>query len=197
MLNSNRMIMSTLVSLLIAGGVLVAFHDEQTDSIPSSDVNLIELNAFDKLAEDYNASKGKVRLVSLLSPTCPYCVAGFRAMRNILERNPDADVKVFLVWEPMLRTDNRDEAVKIAGELSDERVVQYWDEERITAHTWRDVLDISRYGWDVYMLYDETDIWSDMPTTPYYWMHQLSGVKKGEWLDEKKFEQELKTLLQR
>lgn len=161
----------------------------------SDKAELVELDTIEKLANDFTRAEGKVRLVSLLSPTCPYCVAGFRAVGNILERNDDPDLQVYIVWEPMLHSDNRKEAEKIATQLSDDRVIQYWDKGKLTGKAWQEALGIGGPAWDVYMLYNPGAEWKIKPGNPDYWMHQLGGVTQAPRLDEQKLEEELQKLL--
>ena len=199
MVRNHLWLRTIALPILVFAGLLLARQEPKADrglNSPPSAPALQELNEFSRLADDYNRSEGRVRLVTLLSPTCPYCVAGLRAVKQILNRNKAADLKVFIVWEPMLHSDDFGEAREIAGELEDDdRVVQYWDAERITGKHWRETLDINQIAWDVYMLYDREDRWASAPTMPDFWMHQLSGVDKAPHLDDEELENRLLALL--
>ena len=49
---------------------------------------------------------------------------------------------------------------------------------------WRQVIGIDEDAWDVYFLYDRSAKWTgDLPPTPKFWMHQLSGVSEDNHLD--------------
>lgn len=50
---------------------------------------------------EFNASSGKVRIVALLSPTCPGCQSGHAVVGQILKRFSSPEVQAILVWEPM------------------------------------------------------------------------------------------------
>ena len=45
----------------------------------------------------------------------------------MLESRPDAAVRVFAVWEPILVTDLAPPISSVLGRLADRRVQQYWD----------------------------------------------------------------------
>ena len=46
---------------------------------------------------------------------------------NVLERYPDADLRVYVVWVPRVPTDER---FQVADEIADERATHYWDNDR-------------------------------------------------------------------
>ena len=99
------------------------------------------------------------------------CVAGARwAQKDILEKNPDAKLKVYAVWFEMYPGDER--ATWPSGLLSDPRVTHYWDEKKIVG-TWYPAN--SKEGspgdvlWDAFLLYPEGAKWADVATTPITW----------------------------
>ncbi len=51
----------------------------------------------------------------------------------MLERNPDAKVSVFVVWEPILITDWRRPGSGVLGRMTDQRVKQIWDSQHVLA----------------------------------------------------------------
>jgi hypothetical protein len=92
------------------------------------------------------------------------CVAGARWVQDeILEKNPDSELRVYMVWLPVYYSDVRsawDENV-----MPDARVTHYWDEERLVGqwlaeHTSAD-RDGMIYGayWDRYFLYSPDATW--------------------------------------
>jgi hypothetical protein len=50
-----------------------------------------------------------------------------------LARQPDAPVRVFIVWEPILPTDFGTPITSVLGRAPDRRVRQYWDPDRVLA----------------------------------------------------------------
>ena len=91
--------------------------DTSRQSINLSDKALAELSlisletSLDPFIDRFNNDKEKTRIVTLLSPTCGGCVEGARAVqRSIIERYPDMDLSVHVIWEPMIAGDNETEA---------------------------------------------------------------------------------------
>lgn len=143
--------------------------------------SLTDLRGLDELKVQFNRDAGKVRMVLLLSPTCPVCVAGTRWVQShILEHYPKANLRVYAVWFNMFPGDAR--AKWPATLLTDPRVTHRWDEAKIVG-TWygrhKDVMrsrlteDSNGTGgdvlWDSYLLYDATARWDDMPTGLNHW----------------------------
>lgn len=56
----------------------------------------------DEFKAQFNKDKGVLRLVVLVSPTCPQCTSGAGWIQEYaLKRNPKLDVKVYAVWYEM------------------------------------------------------------------------------------------------
>lgn len=84
---------------------------------------------------------------------------------HILEKHPDAPLRVYTVWLPMLATDARSEWDP--GVLADERVTHYWDGERI-AGTWLADHDVGGGGfagivWDAFFVFGPEAGWGTEP----------------------------------
>ncbi len=116
-------------------------------------------------------------------------------MQKVLEQVSDEAVRAYIIWLPMLPTDNRDQAEQRTSEFSDPRISYYWDGDRLTGALFQRVLDIPRVAWDVYLIYDEDAQWSEDSPIPHFWMHQLRGVSQGSYLDRGRFVEELKKTL--
>ena len=99
-------------------------------------------------------------------------MAGARwVQKEILEKQPDADVRVYAVWFSMLESDSKPSWPREA--LTDPRVTHLWDEGRVlgrwyaqdlklklwsmTLQTWTDAL------WDAYLLYGPVARWTSGP----------------------------------
>jgi hypothetical protein len=54
-------------------------------------------------------------------------------VEQILETNRGMKVRVFGVWEPILRTDWQRPSASVLGRIGDERAHQYWDPGRLLA----------------------------------------------------------------
>lgn len=128
----------------------------------ASGTKLISLDdSLDPLKLQFNAAKDQPRIVALLSPTCGGCLHAARALeKEALRAFPDDDFTLFVVWEPMLSSDNRRAAGESAAILDDPRAVQFWDETRQSGVSYaRDVYptyigDIARSLGDDHLLAD-------------------------------------------
>lgn len=58
---------------------------------------------------------------------------GASALEGVLEGLPEADLRVFVVWESVLLTDISPPRSRVLGKVSDVRTEQFWDRERVLA----------------------------------------------------------------
>lgn len=54
-------------------------------------------------------------------------------MEELLKRNRDADLRVLVVWEPILPTDWGKPSTSVLGRIADSRAVQFWDRHHLVA----------------------------------------------------------------
>jgi hypothetical protein len=82
----------------------------------------------------------------------------------------------FNVWVPMLETDSRDSSERQAKRCTESRIAQFWDGDRQVSRLFSDVLGLSGYAWDSYLVYEAGVRWTEtVPPGPDFWMHQLSS----------------------
>ena len=125
----------------------------------------------------FNASSQKVRVVALLSPTCPDCQSGHRVVGRVLKKFPSPQLKAILVWEPMRDGDNASSATQQAETVQDIRISQGWDGGQNLGKFFGQTLDLHQIAWDVYLVYKPGIKWEGpQPPRPTFWMHQLEGV---------------------
>ncbi len=163
---------------------------------PAPDDDIPELTDFAALQEIFNQDTGHVRMVALLSPSCGYCIKGYRYMRKILDEVQDERLKMYVVWEPMLSGDSKQLAERMSRKAKDPRMVyQAWDNERVTGKTWQASMDLPGVAWDVYFLYGPDTEWGeDGPSQPDYWQHQGAGGQEN-WLDYEKLKAKVEEML--
>lgn len=131
----------------------------------------------DDVRKEFNAFSQKVRVVALLSPTCPDCQSGHAVVGRVLRRFPSPKLQAILVWEPMRDGDNAASATVEAGRIQDIRITQGWDGSRNLGKLFGDALDLHQIAWDVYIIYKPGVKWEGpQPLRPTFWMHQLEGV---------------------
>jgi len=81
---------------------------------------------------------------------------------NILKRYPEADLRVYVGWLPMLPTDERFE---VADLMVDDRVRHFWDGKQLLGAYFAK-LTAGKGGaiaWDVFFLYPPGASWGDQP----------------------------------
>ncbi|MFN7970951.1 MAG: hypothetical protein U0166_01135 [Acidobacteriota bacterium] len=90
--------------------------------------------------------------------------------KDLLEKNADANIKVYAVWFNMYPGDER--STWPSGLLPDPRVTHFWDESKVVG-TWYPAH--SKEGtpgdvlWDAFLLYPRGVKWADAATTPTTW----------------------------
>jgi hypothetical protein len=117
--------------------------------------------------------------------------------QEILEAVTDERLKVYVVWTPVLREDDRQAAVKAIGEVSDERASHFWDADKSLGFALGKTVTLPRereLAWDVYFVFNAQAEWGDTPPKPTDWMHQLGTDERK--LDGEKLRASIEKLLQ-
>lgn len=177
-----------------------SFGEHVCTVVESSDTTSQEFPFSTDLAElraRFNADRGKVRLLMLLSPTCPMCIGGASVVQTkVLETVKSPDVRAYAVWVPILESDTAATVGRATTVLPDVRVSRYWDAKGELVKAYAPVLSLGdRPAWDVYLLYGPDAEWKADPPTPNAWMHQLQGLDASRQLDGTKLAAELQTLV--
>jgi len=115
----------------------------------------------------------------------------------VLDGVKGADLRVYAVWAPILRTDIRLAVSRATARLPDERVNQFWDAEGALPQAYSRILGLpdSRPAWDVYLVFDRDARWDAEPPVPAHWMHQLGIGPPAQRLDADRLAGEVGTLL--
>jgi len=151
-----------------------------------------------ELHDKFNKDKGNVRLLLLLSPTCPECLRGASEIQSkVLEKIKDSDMRVYVIYLPILKMDREESVPSAMKQLQDKRVSFFWDRNGELAHSYSRVLQLParQPAWDVYLLFNRDDAWKADVPAPDYWMAQLSGISSERRLDGNKFADETSKLL--
>ena len=83
---------------------------------------------------------------------------------QILSRYPDAELRVYVVWLPVLPLDAR---FDVADLLVDRRATHFWDNEQLVSDDLA-----SAYGtpgqlvWDAFLVFGPDAAWDDRPPEP-------------------------------
>lgn len=124
---------------------------------------------------------------------------GASALDRVLDQLKDADLRVFVVWEPVLKTDVAPPLSRVLALIDDSRVAQYWDPDRVlSADFVRSVNEApSKYGvdgplpsefiaWDVVAVFGRSARWDrDLPPPDYYGGPVIQSIDEaGKAIDE-------------
>ena len=108
----------------------------------------------------------------------------------MFDRVPDDRLRAYLIWQPILSSDNRISAERRANEFVHEKFTHYWDSNRASGDLWKEVLRLKDTAWDVYLLYNGSVEWTTIPPSPDLWFPQLHHATRA------RFEVKTKQLLQ-
>ncbi|RMH76795.1 MAG: hypothetical protein D6681_21315 [Calditrichaeota bacterium] len=197
---NRKLIILSLVPLALILLLAAYFLFRDTSPPPPSgekgtSSRVILLENFQQLAGRFNADSNRVRIIALVSPTCPVCGRGFYALQKLLADVPDERLQVYIVMMPIFPEDEKGRGEARAGELRDPRVLFYWDPDRISGNTWKEVLGLDQLAVELYFLYRPGVTWEFDPTAPDFWMRQLSGVIQAPFLDIERLKAEVRRAL--
>jgi hypothetical protein len=160
-----------LAAFLAAFWAVSARHETPAGQPRLADVTVQSLP---QLKQEFNASPDSERVLLLLSPTCPVCVAGSSRVNAVLKSHPAGSIRVLAIWEPILPTDWNKPTNAVLDRLSDRRVVQWWDKQHLIAqllkesHGGQDPRCCKRNGtlWDVIAVYPPGARWDETLPAP-------------------------------
>lgn len=97
------------------------------------------------------------------------CLRGVSAIEQILKQNHSDDLRVFVVWEPILLTDWFRPSRFVQRRISDPRAIQFWDKNHLVASALRAHLPDaqlegrSKILWDLVAVYPKDAEWNSAP----------------------------------
>jgi hypothetical protein len=126
----------------------------------------------------FDAGVQSLRMIILVSPTCPICLDGVAIVEESLAELSSAEVSVHVVWLPVLKGDTPEAArhsARLIGYTA--QVAHYWDVERALSNRYCELLRLEERGrtvaWDLYLLYERGARWTADPPMPTLWLQQL------------------------
>ena len=159
-----------------------------------------------QLKDDFNANRGRVRLVFLSGPTCGICLRGLADLNDEFIANSQNDDRLvtFLVHVPTMGAKEHHAADSIPL-LRGPRVHHYWEESGIIGQHYTEVMDVDMYVWDFWAIYGPDAVWEGtLPPVPDYYEHQLgvtsggsSGFPRERVLDAERFAAETEKYIER
>jgi hypothetical protein len=150
------------------------------------------------LHDRFNESEDSIRVITLVSPTCPECLIGVETIKRLFARFDSRKLRGFILWVRMLKEDDYKAARKRSEAFQDSRVMQMWDFDRNAAGMFGRALKLDVEAWDVYLLYSPRIRWENQERAPepVFWMHQLSSADPKLRFDQTRFFEETKYLLE-
>jgi hypothetical protein len=126
------------------------------------------------LRTDFNELEAVARLLILVSPTCPMCLHGARAVAEVLDRDRELEVAVFAVWMMGEPSDSCAEAERQRQLLVDERARHYWDgTDEVGGELGRLLGQPGLVAWDTYAGYAAGVRWDHSMPPPTDHVHQM------------------------
>lgn len=151
----------------------------------------------------FNQSRGSVRLVLLVDPTCAVCLRGLADVNaDLLATTADPRLQTFIVFEPVIGGKASDIA-PAASLLRNAHLHLFWNAGGGFGHLYATAVDLRRHGklvnaWDVWTIYGPDATWGDAaPPRPALLMHQLPTPDNPDYryLDGKVFAQTARAML--
>ena len=102
------------------------------------------------------------------------CFRGVSEIQKMFRAFPDIPLRGYLIWQPVLQSDDDISAARRTRQFTDQRLTHFWDGNRLTGKLWQPVLEDKRIPWDVYLLYHANARWEEAPTAPDFWLHRLN-----------------------
>ena len=122
-------------------------------------------------------------------------------LEGVFKATASDDLKGFIVWLPMLVTDDSASAARQGARFRDPRVTETWDGEREAGTLYARRLSLEGIAWDVYLVYGRGVRWQGSePPMPSFWMHQLragTGADPKLRLDAGRLTSEVLALIER
>lgn len=153
----------------------------------------------EELAALFDEHADKVRLVLMVSPTCPFCTMNARMVQRYLMDETDSDaLRVFVVWGPMQEKEKREDAVAATAHLVDDRVTHFWTPKHTLAEAYMRPLGLEddvEPAWDTYLLYDRGARWGEAPPAPTFFMYVEKPLPEEGVLNVRTLAQKTRELL--
>ena len=103
--------------------------------------------------------------------------------QEVLEKVDDPELRVYVVWEPILGSDSEQSSRDARGLIPDGRATHFWTSTRGVGVMFREPLELKNsVAWDVYLVYPPGKQWDKVAPLPDYYQHQLPGRLPNERL---------------
>lgn len=115
---------------------------------------------------DFDSAASSPRLILLVSPTRPVCLAGVDLVLEALDARLDHRSDDFVVWLPVLDAGDESAAAVVAGSKAPcSSITRYWDNELTMSSAVHAALDFEararKTAWELYLSYRSDTRWSE------------------------------------
>lgn len=156
---SRSPILGLLLAILTAAGLLTGCGGKET----AAPAQLTPLDkALQPLRRDFEAARGKVRLVAIVAPTCGHCGLGVRALSTqLLPEFQEGEIEVFVVWNGIVPADVELGARRFSERYLHPAIRYYWDETGRASRAFAQHVGLGegRHITNLYYLYGPGDTW--------------------------------------
>jgi hypothetical protein len=131
----------------------------------------------DEIRELFNHDSSCVRILLILSSACPICKSSMGVVqRYVLDEIKAPDLRVYVIWEPVVARDTEETATAASRFMSDPRVVQFWGENRFAGQAFANALTAGAAPvWDVFFIFSGGARWETVVPTPSFIMSNMPG----------------------
>lgn len=112
-------------------------------------------------------------------------------MSKILQTMPNADIRVLIVWEPILATDWYPPTRFTLGRIPDHRALQFWDRDHLVSAELRRSVEAQKsmtppaccvdrdFYWDVALIFTPQQTWNKLLPAPIFWEGPVARKTSG------------------
>lgn len=116
--------------------------------------------------------------------------------RYILDKVQDPNLKVYVVWGPMLGGEKEEDAREATALVPDARAVHFWTAAHSLAEALRAPAGLKEeLAWDTFLLFPRGMKWGDVPPSPDYVMHVGKRLPPERRLNGEKLIEQVNRLL--
>jgi hypothetical protein len=118
--------------------------------------------------------------------------------RYVLAEIPDPRLAVLVVWGPMLKKEQEEDAHAATAFLPDPRTRHFWTGSQALAEAFEKPTGLDRVhtpAWDTFLVYAPGIRWGAEPPVPTYLMHFNKPLPEDRRLNGDKLRQEVSRLL--
>jgi hypothetical protein len=101
----------------------------------------------------------------------------------VLGQLPNAKVKAFVIWTPIMPADKRSDAVAATGYLSESRAEHFWDLWTFVSKIYTEQLRYppQEVAWDMLVFYKPHLLWRSGPPEPSLWLENRDLPIGTKW----------------